>query len=368
MGDRSGRPSLVIDARVVDNSGLGRYFRNVVSGIVAAERYDITLLGPADRLARHPWTSATRVISFTPPLYSIGEQIGLPRCIPACDLFWSPHYNVPLLPIRSRHRLVTIHDVLHMAQWSERSLAEKLYVTLTMNGAVTRSDAVITVSDYSRREIVRHVRSRARRIEVIYNAIEPDFAQGAAGEPRPADYLLFVGNIKPHKNLRTALRAFQQLLPERPGYQFLIAGKKEGFLTGDGEIDGIVAGFPAGVIQFAGEVGDHELKQLYRNAKALVFPSLYEGFGLPVLEAMAFDTPIIASNTTSVPEVGGDAIEYFNPLDADSILAAMRKVTAPGFTIDQALYAAQRARFSLATCVARHLAVIDSICGRRAAA
>jgi glycosyltransferase involved in cell wall biosynthesis len=256
---------------------------------------------------------------------------------------------------------VTIHDGLHFFMWKDLSPLKQLYVRVVMGHGVRASDAVITVSEYARREIELHVRARGRRIEVIHNGIESDFGSGGERPVETTPYFLFVGNVKPHKNLKTALVAFRQFLTAHPEYRFCIAGKKDTFRINDDEIDAVVATIPSGAIQFLGEVSEEALKSLYRHASAFVYPSLYEGFGIPILEAMAFDIPIIASNTTSIPEVGGNAIEYFDPADASSVHAAMCRVTAPGFSVDRAQYAAQRERFSLERCVARHLEVLISL-------
>jgi glycosyltransferase involved in cell wall biosynthesis len=360
-------PRLAIDARVVDAGGLGRYFRNVVSGVLSKGLFDVTLMGDPARLAKYPWAARTKVVDFQPKLFSPGEQLAFFRSIPACDVFWSPHYNVPLFPLRGKKRLVTIHDGLHFFMWKEISLLQKIYVKLAMNYGAFASEAVITVSEYSRGQILEHVRVKPRRIEVIHNAIEPDFDRGPS-EPAPAGpYVLYVGNVKPHKNLKNALLGFKPFAQAHPGFRFLIAGKKDVFLINDREIDSIVETMPQGAVEFLGEVSEAQLKGLYRGARAFIYPSLYEGFGIPILEAMAFDIPVMASRGSSIPEVGDDAIEYFDPRDPASIHACMERVLADGFSPDLAKYSRQREKFSLERCVDRHVEILTALCrdGRR---
>jgi glycosyltransferase involved in cell wall biosynthesis len=359
---KDAKPRLVIDARVVDAGGLGRYFRNVVSGVLASDRFETVLMGSPAALRKYPWSARASLAEFPYPLFSAGEQMGFRSRIPACDIFWSPHYNVPFLPVRARKRLTTVHDCLHYFMYRDLSIPQKAYVQLAMNLGARQSDAIITVSEFSKNEIARYVRFPPRRVEVIPNAIETGFAELPDPGPAPADpYLLYVGNVKPHKNLKGALRGFARLGQAHARVRFLIAGKKDVFKINDREIDEIVAGFPPGRVEFLGEVGEGQLKRLYRWASAFVYPSLYEGFGLPILEAMAFGIPVIASGGSSIPEVGGDAIEYFDPRDAESIRGAMERVLAPGFRPDPAAYARQSARFSLAECVARHIEVLSSL-------
>lgn len=355
-------PKLVIDARVVNAGGLGRYFRNVVSGIMARGGFEVVFLGRARELRAYPWAKDAEIIEFPYPLFSVSEQVGFLLKTPRCDIFWSPHYNVPMVPLRARKRLATVHDCLHYFMYRELSPAKKAYVSLAMNLGALLSDAIITVSEFSRREILAHVLSRPRRIHVIHNAIEPGFAEGVgSAEPPVSPYLLYVGNVKPHKNLKAALRAFQGLGPRHAGVIFLIAGKKDVFKINDREIDDLVAAMPAGRVEFLGEVSEAELKRLYRGASAFVYPSLYEGFGLPILEAMAFGIPVIASRDGSIPEVGGDAIEYFDPRDPLSIRAAMERVLDPGYAPDRAKYARQGASFPLADCIGRHYEVLAGL-------
>jgi glycosyltransferase involved in cell wall biosynthesis len=359
---KSVRPKLVIDARVVDAGGLGRYFRNVVSGVLASERFEVCLLGSPEALRKYPWSAGASLQEFPYPLFSAGEQLGFRSRVPVCDIFWSPHYNVPFLPVRARKRLATVHDCLHYFMLPDLSFPQKAYVELAMNLGAYYSDAIVTVSEFSRGEIVRNLGLNPKRIEVIHNAIEPDFAElPEPGDAPPAPYLLYVGNVKPHKNLKGALRGFARLDPAYGRFRFLIAGKKDVFKINDTEIDDIVAGFPPGRVEFLGEVSEAQLKRLYHWASAFVYPSLYEGFGLPILEAMAFGIPVITSLGSSIPEVGGDAIKYFDPKDPASICAAMEGVLAPGYHPDMEKYRSQGAKFSLQECVARHLEVLSSL-------
>jgi glycosyltransferase involved in cell wall biosynthesis len=137
----------------------------------------------------------------------------------------------------------------------------------------------------------------------------------------PGKFLLFVGNVKPHKNLINLLRAYEILLQSRKDYELVIVGKKEGFITGDKEVFEFVEGNKLlnEHIIFTGHIENRELYNYYRKASVFIFPSLYEGFGLPPLEAMICGCPVIASDLTAIPEICGEAVLYINALDPADI-------------------------------------------------
>jgi glycosyltransferase involved in cell wall biosynthesis len=135
--------------------------------------------------------------------------------------------------------------------------------------------------------------------------------------------VLAVGSLKPHKNLRLAVEAFRIIRPEFPGLKLVIVGRNEGLLTLEKDFAAAFRGLPEGSVVLTGEVTSRELKNYYYHARLFVFPSLYEGFGLPILEAMSFGIPIAASSAGPIREVGGDAVGYFDPKDARDMARCM---------------------------------------------
>ncbi len=332
---------LAIDLRMYRASGIGTFLQNLVPLMVVSGRdIDFTLIVDGDLRDRSLLDSGNVVTRCCgSPVYSVSEQFGIPGKVPRCDIFWSPHYNIPLLPVRARKRVVTIHDVFHLAFSDRLSLPQRFYAALMINSAVRLSDKVITVSEFSKSEIVRFTGVREDRIEVVYNGIDrnsfrvirdssPIKAVGAK-YGLPERFVLYVGNVKPHKNLVRLLRAFERLT--RYGVEdhgLVVVGKKEGFITGDEEIFRMLkcnADLEKRVL-FTGYVENEELPLLYNSASLFVFPSLYEGFGLPPLEAMACGCPTVVSSAASLPEVCGDAAYYVDPHDVDSIADGMRRV------------------------------------------
>ncbi|GGK70829.1 glycosyltransferase family 4 protein [Rufibacter glacialis] len=331
-------PSLVIDARMVHSSGIGVYLRQLIP--LVAAHFQITLLGKVEEFTELREQAEFSVIPDASPIYSLKEQRALFSKVPACDIFWSPQYNVPLFPIRAKRRVVTIHDAYHLAFWHTLTLAQKVYAPVVMRAATKLSDQVVTVSNFSRQEIIHHTKCSPDKVKVIYNGLDhtlfrPSFSENAretlqrAMPHLPEKYLLYVGNVKPHKNLITLLRAYAKLSPEvRETYGLVLVGKKEGFLTPDQEVFSFLEQEPglAQRVHFTGYVPDPLLPFLYNCASLSVFPSLYEGFGLPPLESMACGCPVLASNAASIPEVCGQAAMYFNPLHPEELTSQIELV------------------------------------------
>jgi glycosyltransferase involved in cell wall biosynthesis len=325
---------IVIDARMINSSGIGRYLQNILPDII--EYFpNVTLLGDDKLLKEKLNNSNLHVIPFNVPIYSMSEQLGYPKIIPTCDIFFSPHYNVPLFPIKAKYRITTIHDVFHLAFYNDLGILQKIYAKLVINQAIKKSDCVITVSEFSKKEILKYTNSKYNhKIKSIYNGVELN-KERLTTTIRPYDnqpYFLYVGNVKPHKNLTKAIEAFRLLLSDYDCSQkhihFIIVGKREGFITGDENVIKLIDSDTLlhKNVEFTGWITDEELNNLYINALALVFPSYYEGFGFPPLEAMSLETPVIASSTASIPEVCGEAALYFDPFDVMDIYDKMKYI------------------------------------------
>lgn len=322
------RPTITVDARLIEASGIGTYLTELLPRLIASRReLRFNLLGPASTLANLPWTRAAnvRVVGLETPIYSLREQVSLPLSIPAgTDLLWSPHYNIPLA---WRGRLaVTVHDLAHLAVPEfVAGVHRRAYARFMFRAVARRADAIITVSDFTATEFDRLVGFQGVKPEVVHSGVDRAwFEIPPSASPHTRPYLLYVGNVKPHKNLGRLLEAFRQLA-SRTHCDLLILGKNEGFLSGDGSVRA-AADQLAPRVQLVGALPQELLRRYMSHAEALVLPSLYEGFGLPPLEAMACGCPAIVSRVASLPEVCGDAAVYFNPLDSASIASAILRV------------------------------------------
>lgn len=301
---------LCIDARMAFSSGIGTCIRQLVPWLNQPPFRLILLVDSIDR----PWCQGIEQVVFKSPIYSIQEQLEFPLKIPRCNLFWSPHYNIPLLPIKAKKRAVTIHDACHLALKDLFSFPQRWYAKTVMGNALHRSDLVITDSLFSKQELHRYLGLPRKEIQVIPVAVNPIHftpTEDRGGVVRqkyslPEQFILFIGNLKPHKNLTGLIEALSFL----PDVNLVLAGK--GAMKTEGRVQAI------------GEVLDSELPILYSLAQLFVFPSLYEGFGLPPLEAMSCGCPTAVSNAASLPEVCGDATVYFHPKNLQQMADQIR--------------------------------------------
>lgn len=262
---------------------------------------------------------------------SIGEQFEIPDLIPEdTDLLWLPHLNIPIRYRGSAKLLVTLHDLemRHLKLREPRKFPVYLYSRLVFPLIRRRADAIVCDSRFTYDEWL-HFYKRTRDVHVIPLGVESAFFDarpGAADHLTPNPYLLYVGNVKPHKNLRRLIEAFLKIKDRIP-HDLVIAGKLAGLRSGDRSIPGLVeAGGER--IRLTGRVSQPELEALYAGADLFVFPSLYEGFGLPPLEAMAAGTAVAASDISVVREACADAAAYFNPRDPADIARAIEAALA----------------------------------------
>lgn len=325
---------LCIDARLVHSSGIGTYLTHLIPKL--GESFQLTLLVYDKKSLPILWLENFQCIELKAPIYSFKEQILLPLCIPACDLFWSPHYNVPVFPIRAKRKIVTIHDVFHLAYYSSLSFWQKIYAKKFLTLAATVSDHVVTVSNFSKDEILYYLSMPKEKISVIHNGVDPVFAKEDPVKKEevqkrynlPDQFFLFVSNMKPHKNHRRLILAFSKFLHQQSeDYYLVIAGKKDGFITGE-SLEEFLENMPEikDKIRILGEVSGEDLPFIYQLSTAFVFPSLYEGFGLPALEAMKAGVPVIASDIPPIKEICQNNVFYVNPMEMQDIAKGLLKV------------------------------------------
>ena len=318
---------------MINHSGIGTNIKNMIPNLV--ENYKLTLLGNSEVLNSFPWSRETKIVEMRSPIYSVKEQIELPLKIPGCSLFVSPHYNIPLFKIKARKRVVIINDVNHLVFADQLSIPKVVYARYMINAAIRKSDKIITLSEFSKNEIAKYAEVQGKDIKIIYCGLnieelktkmnEQSFDQIKAIYKLPEDYFLYVGSIKPHKNFKTAIKAFSLWLKKYPcDKKLVVIGVRPDDLNKDLELPKL---FDKNSLIIPGFVKDFDLPLIYNNAECLIFPSTYEGFGLPPLEAMIYGCPVIASNSASIPEVCGDAALYFEPLKFEELAEKMTMLT-----------------------------------------
>jgi glycosyltransferase involved in cell wall biosynthesis len=318
------RTDILLDARMARNSGIGTYVRGLLSGFSNDQKKRLTLLGdPADLGA---W--GMPVIESHENIYGPGEQTFLAwrirRARPA--LLHTPHYNMPLAA--GAPAVITVHDLIHLLfpAFSRRPLA-RLYARAMMSAATRKARLILTDSDCTRRDLENFGVDPAK-IRVIHLGVDACFKppspadrDAAAARWRlPEGYLLYVGNVRAVKNVPRLVEAYRRLKSRRPDAPPLVLAGRHQLSTEE------TRSLEAPGVMRLGEVPGSLLPALYAGAAAFVFPSLYEGFGLPPLEAMACGCPVVGSTGGSLPEILGDAALLPDPTDADAISHALEKV------------------------------------------
>lgn len=368
---------IAFDLRRVRNPGIGRYMKCLVEAVLAcALEHEYLLIVPpeATGIIR---TSGGRVeeIVSTLKYYSVREQIEIPRILRRhrVDLLHSPHFNVPLMspcPV-----VATLHDVIYLACREDLpSRLGRLYYRAMMEAAVRRADRVITVSEFSRSDITRYLSLSPQKIDVIHPAVDPRFTRMddrkqvervLALHGIKQDYVLYTGICKPRKNHAGLLRAFRYFLGMGQQAQLVIAGPTD---EGEGPLHALAVelGVSRQVV-FTGLVDDTDLRALYTGARAYVCPSLYEGFGFTVLEAMACGAPVVSSRETSLPEVAGDAALYADARNPEEFGAAIHRVFTDAALRKQLVDSGNRnlARFSWELAADRTLRVYEQAIGAK---
>jgi glycosyltransferase involved in cell wall biosynthesis len=330
---------IAIDARKWHDYGIGTYVRNLVRHLARLDRETTYYL-----FCSRPDQATLRDLAenFVPVAdksggYGIREHFSIPYKLHklGVDLFHSPHYVLPLLA--RTPAVVTIHDCIHLRfpEYLPSRMAWR-YARFMLGHAIRTSASILTVSQASRADILRfYPDADPDRILVVPNAIDPALLE-APGEEETARireryqirgrFLLYAGNIKPHKNLERLIAAFGKLKRQSgmSDLKLLIIGdeiSRYGALRRGVEAAGVRQD-----VRFFGFVPDRTLAGLYRLASVFVFPSLYEGFGLPPLEAMACGTPVVTSRISSLPEVAGDDALLVDHYSVDDIAGGITKV------------------------------------------
>jgi glycosyltransferase involved in cell wall biosynthesis len=288
------------------------------------QRYGIEM---ANRLAHgldvlRPYTSLRGATGH------LWEQTFLPAAS-GNRLLWSPNNTGPLAIAR---QICTMHDIIPVEhpEWFNARFAA--WYQWLLPRLTQRVRHLIAVSEFTKQRLVECFGIRPEKITVVWNGVDEQFRPRSASEIaavrealgiRSPRYLLSLGSLEPRKNLRRLLSAWGKLQPELPeDVSLIVVGAKGAAkVFGDASIDAIPAG-----VHFTGYAPQEYLPALYSGALALVYPSLYEGFGLPPLEAMACGTPVITSNTTSLPEIAGGAALLIDPQDEEAIADAILRL------------------------------------------
>lgn len=327
------------DARKLKDYGIGSYVRNLLEALgrhpgSAAYRFRVYTKG-SDEADLPPLPEHFEVAHDDSPGYSLAELTSLPWRLlrDRLDLFHATHYVLP--PLWKTRAVVTIHDIIHLLypQFLPNRAAV-FYARYMIRRALTRADRIITVSHNTRSDLVNYFRVPSARIDVIYNGVSrrftPDIPRelqvrvaSALGIRGP--YMLFLGGEKPHKNVQNVIRAFAKARRERGlPHALVLAGPMP---ANPARMGALIAALElSDAVIRPGIIEEQDLPALYAGAEAFLYPTLYEGFGLPVVEAMASGTPVLTSSTSALQEIAGGYACLVNPMDVDAIAAGIARL------------------------------------------
>ncbi len=341
-----------IDARFFGSigKGLGRYTQKLIENLEKVSAQGGSSFGWENShqyfifLRKENWDEYqpqskhfTKVMADV-PWYTLREQIQMPRILEKCglDLVHFPHFNIPV-SYKGRF-IVTIHDlILFQYPTSKAStlsapayfLKKKAYHHV-INRAIKNSERIIAVSEHTKEDILKNFKINPKKVLVTYegvDTIEKPILENAEtilkkyGIIKP--YILYVGNAYPHKNLDRLISAFKRVVKKHPGLSLVLAGKEDYFYK---RLKKSVIEDEVSSVVFPDHIDEDHLPTIYREAKLYVFPSLYEGFGLPPLEAMARNIPVASSSASCLPEILGEAAFFFDPRGISETSEAIEKV------------------------------------------
>ena len=314
---------------MIGHSGIGIRLQNVISGLAAYDQNDYYLFGDPEKLKQYQAGKNFHIINYSVPVYNPAEFLGHPE-MARMDLLDIPHFNVPLRYIFKC--IVTIHDIIpYVYRKYHSSFFKRIYFSLVMMFIHRFAKKIITVSDFTRNDLVKRLNFNKNEMITIHNAVSSRFYEKVTPQVLaafrkkmnlPAEYMLTVGIGKEHKNLVFLIECL-------------------GFLWDSGKFKMklVIAGSGGEVPDYAGKIigkynkwiiilprmSSDDFPLVYHGASVFLYPSLYEGFGFPVLEAQSSGCPVISSNSSVLPEILQDSVLYFNPENKREFMEAVSR-------------------------------------------
>lgn len=319
------------DARMAGHSGIGTQVHNVLRRLALRDDIDLTILGDPDIIANHVPAFAGRVISFRAPIYSISEQVSYPA-VPDGAILHHPHYNAPIS--RMKRAVVVLHDLIHLQSSEFRIPVYRMYCRFMLGQLAKRAARIACVSQKTADDFIELFPEAGKRTSVIHNGVDNRLFRPASAAAQnafrrkyalPASYLLTVGIGKKHKNVDFVIRALSILWESGELKVPLVLGGTGGTIPRNVMQEIYQRGAGPNIMVLP-PVPESELPLMYASAGALIMPSLLEGFGFPVVEAMACGTPVLSSDASCLPEIGGKAPLYFNPRNEDELTNRVRRI------------------------------------------
>ena len=361
-----------IDCRMINESGIGRYIYNLVKNLTEIDSQNHYLLFVFDKSSFNlDLPKNFELVSVPVKWHGFAEQTKFLKILNSqnLDLFHSPHPNMPYF--YSGKFIITIHDLTMLNERTGRAstyiypiyFIKWLVFKVMLARAIRNSSKVITVSNFVKNEIIRTFKTNEKKIEVIYNGVPERIKHVSEKESGPTlekfsisrPYLFYVGNAYPHKNLEALIEAFKSFNLNSK-YTLVLGGREDYFFKRlkqeyKNQND----------IKFLGELTDEEISSLYSSSQAFVYPSISEGFGIQIVEAIKCHTRIICSDNTSFPEIAGDYAFYFNPFEKEKISKALSDYVEADFKEKLPLALESLKKFDWKISAQKHYEIIQKI-------
>ncbi|SFB49251.1 glycosyltransferase family 4 protein [Algoriphagus aquimarinus] len=310
------RKNVLIDSRWAGNTGIGRLYQEVMN------------YAPFDATCEYVESKMGLGNLLTPLM--LGEEIKKSNA----DVFYSPSFMPPAFS--KTPFIFTVHDLMHLFYYSK---LHKIYYEQVIARLAPKAKKIITVSHFSKKQLVDLLGIPEELIKVIYNGVDGHFLENEEEYESIRPYFLYVGNRRKNKNVPAMLTAFAKArIPN--DFMFYLSG------NADAELEALIGSL--GIqkrVRFLGFIEEADLPKLYKGAHATLFASLMEGFGLPVIESMASGTPVLTSNTSSLPEIAGGAALCVDPTEISAIQAGIEKlVDDEDFYVECTIKGLERAR------------------------
>jgi len=317
------------DARMISHPGIGRYIENLLHAMTqVAEDSVITLYGDLETLSSFKGLKECQMRQYAGAIYSWSNFFSPPFKKNKFDLIHIPHFNVPFKKIDNL--VVTIHDLIYLKFGENLPAYKRFGVEHLFSNAIEMAEKIIAVSENTKKDIIERYPEAEEKIRVIYEAADHIFKKIGNNAKKeeirhkynlPEDIILSVGSLKRHKNIERLVDVYTNLKAKGIKHRLVVVGRCQ-----SKEEEKIRQRIESTDAIYLGEIPSDDLVVVYNLSRVFVMPSLYEGFGLPVLEAMACGVAVAASRASSLPEVAGDAALLFDPYDVKDISDKMSAI------------------------------------------
>lgn len=322
--------NIYFDVRMLGYSGIGTQIEEVISLLMKNKDINLTLIGDTKKISKY-YPEFKKIYHFDVPIYTIKEQLLYPDFIQEKGLYHFPHYNVPIKLVKKS--IVVIHDLIHLDSEEFQKFYYRIYTRTLIKQILKKAKAIITVSEYTKKRLLEQFPNyKEENIYVNHNGINQNIFYPASQKKiqifikkyqLPKKFLLSVGIGKKHKNLDGLLSALKDLWKDGFSLPLVVSGTNQKVPD---YVKPILTDDIKHQVYFLPFIPKEELNALYSSAYLFIIPSKLEGFGFPLLEAMACGVPTLSSNQASLPEIGGDATIYFDPYSKEDIKEKIIKV------------------------------------------